>query len=758
MRTQEKKRRLAAIMFTDIVGYTALMHADEAAAAAARAKHREVFERQHAIHHGEIVQYYGDGTLSVFASAVEAARCAAAIQRALRTGEAVPLRIGLHLGDILHDRTEVYGDGVNTAARIQSLGVAGAVLLSAKLNDELRNQADLPTAPVGRFSLKNIPRPVEVFALTGPGLVVPGPHELNGAAPAENRTVAVLPFVNMSASPEDEYFSDGITEEIINALVKVRGLKVTSRTSSFHFKGRNVPIRRIARDLGVAAILEGSVRRAGDTVRITAQLIQAEQDHHSWSETWDRKLSNIFEVQDEIGLAIAEKLRERFGHFPIQEHLVEKRTDSIAAYELYLKAQFFANRWNPADARRAVELYEEALALDPAHVPSLLGAAHAYGFLATTQAMPVAEGWRKSREATDRALQLDPDSAGAHHQLGHIAFFSASDYGEAMCQARCALELEPNHVGAHQFLSFLHSMAGDTAASRPHLDEALRLDPLSQVSLFHSAYHHYMAGDTALALEQLDDCLSANDRNLPARYIACNCLLMLGRHDDVLRGLESMPQDLVIPSNRAGLTGLALALKGDLDEAAKYQDELIRLADGPGGYGAQYYLFLLRANTGEKDKAFAWVQQALDRSMPVCNFADPLASALKDDPRYAELHARIYHVPAKDTRPPQEQESVDAEAIERSALRLLRYMREHHPYLDPGISLRSLAARLGVPSNLISCRGIAPLRPHRRFVPDHSPSPPTCQQTPRPCHVPSRFHEGDPRPSIGSAHRSALVG
>jgi len=242
---EKKVRQLAAIMFTDIVGYTALMQGDEAVATSIRARHREVFRQQHELHQGKIIQYYGDGTLSVFKSAIEAAECAIDIQRLLQEGNPVPLRIGLHMGDIVFNKTEVYGDGVNVASRIQSMGVAGAILLSGKLNDELKNHHDISTVSAGHFELKNIAHPVEVFAITNDGIIVPQPLELNGKQKIINKTIAVLPFVNMSTSAENEYFSDGITEEIINALSKIKSLKVTSRTSSFFFKNKSIPIKQI---------------------------------------------------------------------------------------------------------------------------------------------------------------------------------------------------------------------------------------------------------------------------------------------------------------------------------------------------------------------------------------------------------------------------------------------------------------------------------------------------------------------------------
>ena len=358
---EKKVRQLAAIMFTDIVGYTALMQSDEEVATKVRARHREVFQEQHQLHEGEIIQYYGDGTLSVFKSAIAATECAIGIQRLLQEGDSVPLRIGLHMGDIVFNDTEIYGDAVNFTSRIESMGVAGAILLSGKLNDELKNHTAISTASLGLFELKNITEPVEVFAITNKGIRVPQQSELKGKQQPINKTIAVLPFVNTSTSSENEYFSDGITEEIINALSKIKSLKVTSRTSSFFFKNKNVPIKQIGKELNVAAILEGSVRLSGNTIRITAQLIQAEEDFHFWSETWDRKLENIFEIQDEISLLIAEKLREQFGHFEIQDHLVGKQTDNIEAYEYSLKAKFHFNKWNPEDIRIAISLYDKAL-------------------------------------------------------------------------------------------------------------------------------------------------------------------------------------------------------------------------------------------------------------------------------------------------------------------------------------------------------------------------------------------------------------
>ncbi|MGB4849186.1 MAG: helix-turn-helix domain-containing protein [Saprospiraceae bacterium] len=701
---EKKVRQLAAIMFTDIVGYTALMHGDEAVATSVRARHREVFRQQHEIYHGEIVQYYGDGTLSVFKSAIEAALCAITIQRLLQEKDPVPLRIGLHMGDIVFSKTEVYGDGVNLASRIQSMGIAGSILLSGKLNDELKNHNDITTVSTGYFELKNITQPVEVFAITVQGIIIPQQKELRGKENNIAKTIAVLPFVNMSTSAENEYFSDGITEEIINALSKIKSLKVTSRTSSFFFKNKNIPIKEIGKELNVSAILEGSVRLSGDMIRITAQLIHAEEDFHFWSETWDRKLMNIFEIQDEISLLIAEKLREQFGHFEIQEHLVGKQTDNIDAYEYSLKAKYHFNKWNPEDIRIAISLYEKALGLDPKHTESYLGLAQCYGFMATTGFMPAEEGWGKTIQLTHHALMLNDQLPGVHYQLGHLAFFTACDYKDSFNRMQSVLEIQPNHVEAQQFMSFLYILAGEKEKSLQHLDIALSIDPLSQETLFFKAYFHYMTDEYTKALDQLDRCLKHNPKNIPVHTVKCYCLLMMDRYDEVLHYFDHMPSDIVVPENKWGVTALAYALKNDSVNTATALGQLSELAKGPEGFNADSYLFLLYAAMGDNDRAFECVRQGIEKksSLLLLRYPDPLVDGLKNDPRYAEFHKILYQTEGSIENTKKKKDLLDEESVQMYSARLVKLINEEQPYLDPNLTLRSLAEKLDIHPNQLS--------------------------------------------------------
>lgn len=700
---ENKVRQIAAIMFTDIVGYSALMHGDEELATSIRQQHRDVFDEQHELHHGQIIQYYGDGTLSVFKSAIECVECAIKIQLVLMQAN-VPLRIGLHMGDIVFNNTEVYGDGVNTASRIEGLSVAGSILLSAKLNDEIKNHHAISTVGLGNFKLKNISNPIEIFAVDNEGITVPEVAAMRGTPEPDNKTIAVLPFVNMSASQENEYFSDGITEEIINALSKIKTLRVTSRTSSFFFKNKNIPIKQIGTDLNVSTILEGSVRLSGNTIRITAQLIQAEKDFHFWSETWDRKLENIFEIQDEISVLIAERLREHLGHFEIEEHLVQKQTDNLNTYELFLKARFHFRKWNPIDIKIAIGFYEQAIGLDPNHAESILGLADCYSFLATTGFLPFEEAWKKAAALTQKGLKLNDQLADGYYQLANLHFFTKCDYSEALKSTLKAIEINPNYVEAQQYLSFLYIMVGEKDLAFQHLKIALEIDPLSQETLFFSSYFDYMNDAYSEALEKLNRVLDHNPKNIPAHTVKCYCLLKLERYDEVINYFEHLPNEIQVPGEKLVLTALAHALKKDFAIATKFVEEIIKHGATPDGFRTSYFLFLIYAALGENNKAFEWVENAIRIKSPLLliHFVDPLINSLKTDPRYAEYQKIIFPDRIIKETKKRKKELLDVVSAKAYSSRLLDYINKNKPYLDSNLSLRSLASQIDIHPNQLS--------------------------------------------------------
>lgn len=701
---QETDRQLAAIMFTDIVGYTALMQEDEQRAVRLRNKHRKVFKELHEKYDGRIVQYYGDGTLSVFSSAVHASSCAIEIQRLLQDGDPVPLRIGLHLGDIVFDNTEVYGDAVNLAARIESLAVAGSVLLSSALNDQLKNKESITTISLGSFDFKNVAEPVEIFALKSEELVIPDREMLSGKTTRSQKSIAVLPFVNMSADANNEYLSDGITEDIINALSKIESLRVTSRTSSFYFKDKALPIKKVAQELGVSAILEGSVRLAGNALRISAQLIQAEDDYHFWSETWDRKLENIFEIQDEISLLIADKLREQFGHFEIQDHLVDKQTKSLKVYELYLRARYLINKWNPEDVNTAAELLSEGTELDDQHAESFVALADCYSFLGTTGFVPYAEAWQKANEYLLIAQQLDRNLPEVNYHLGNEAYFIKGDYPQAVLEMQKAVASRPNFAKAHQFVSFLYIIAGDEHNCRKHIDLALTIDPKSQQALFFDAYYYYMVGDLEKAIRLLDDCIRVNDKSIPAHSVKATAFLCLGRYDEAINYYDTIPPEVVIPEEENGVKWLGHYLKGEEDQSKIYFEKIKELLDGHNSITAGAYIFFHHVLSGEIDQAFEWLEESLKNKsyVPSMRIADPLVSALRSDPRWEQMQKRIFQAEKGKPEDKRKKALLDEQKTAEALQNLQNHLVENRPYLDPELSLRSLADQIGIQANQLS--------------------------------------------------------
>lgn len=520
-----------------------------------------------------------------------------------------------------------------------------------------------------------------------------------------HNTIAVLPFVNMSADPEHEYFSDGITEEIINALARIENLKVISRTSSFFFKNKDIPLKEIAQQLGVATILEGSVRVAQGTVRVTAQLIQAADDFHFWSESWDRKLENIFEIQDEISLLIAEKLREQLGHFEIGDHLVKKQTENVDAYAYSLKARHHFNKWNPEDVKIAIDLYEKAIALDSRHTESYVGLADAYGFMATTEFMPREEAWSKAVAYTHKAYALNPEHAGVHYQLANLSFFTDCNFQDAVKHTFQSLELKPNYPEAQQYMAFLYMLSGEMDKAHHHLQLALGIDPLNQETLFYKGYYYYRTGEFEKAVAQLNDCLSKNPRNIPAMIVRSYGLLMLKRYDKVLALLDNMPADIVIPDERLGIGCLAYILKKDQANADHCLEQLIEAAKKPTSFQAHSYLFLAYANLGKYDEAFAWLEEALQMksSIFLLSYSDPLVNGLAKAPRYAAYHRKLYQINKQtESASPQKAPLLDEATAQAYTQALLAFIWKEKPYLNPNLSLRSLADQVEIHPNQVS--------------------------------------------------------
>jgi len=636
-------RLLAAIMFTDMAGYTALMQDDEQRARESRQRQRKVLEDAIRRHHGTILQYFGDGTLSMFSSAIEATVAAAEIQLELQREPRVPLRIGIHIGDIVRDSEGVYGDGVNIASRVQALSVPGAVLLSGKVHDELRNKPLLATVPLGDVSLKNVRMPIALYALSGPGLVVPSAEEIHSRAPAAGRSIAVLPFVNMSTDPETEYFSDGMTEEILNALTRVEGLRVTSRTSSFAFKDRHEDIRDIGRKLNVATILEGSVRKAGSRVRITAQLISVSDGYHLWSDVFDRTLDDIFELQDEIALTIANTLRMRMLETSVSGHLVRRMTASLDAYNLYLKAIYFWNKWTPDNYRKAIGLLEEAIQLDPmfAHAYAVLANCHVV--LGATGQLTPKKAFPKAMEAAERAIALNDALAECHNALGLVRMFYRWDWEGAERSFHRAIEINPGLADVHHSYGLLKSFTGHIEDAIREISLALSLDPLSLPIL------NSLAG-VYFSTEKLDEAEECNNRILdmdPTFRAAKNNLgwLYLARGDagEAIRVFEETQRETGDELKGVTTLGFAYAKAGRREDALECIRKLQKRQEIDPDSSLNTDLALVYAGLGDNDNALGFLGKAVEDRLGglVFFFTNPLLRDLHSDSRFSRIAKSI---------------------------------------------------------------------------------------------------------------------
>lgn len=518
--------------------------------------------------------------------------------------------------------------------------------------------------------------------------------------------IAVLPFVNLSADPENEYFSDGVTEEIINALAKIDSLKVTSRTSAFFFKGKNIQLPAISQQLNVSTILEGSVRLSGKSVRITAQLIQAEGDFHLWSETWDRQLDDIFAVQDEISLLIAEKLREQLGHFEIQDQLVAPQTDDLDAYTLFLKGRYYLNQWNPKDVRKAMECYQQALRIDPHHANSLAGLADSYSFLATCGFISYQEGWGKCAQLTQQALEIDGNLPAAHYQLANLTFFTEGDFSKSLLLVKRALELNPNHVESLQLMCMLCLFAGKEEAAYQHLNAVRSVDPLSAETQFYRGYFHYMQREYDQAIVQLDAGLDQNPKSIPSHTIKSACLLMLGHFDQVIAYYDGLPPEIIIPAEKIGSEMLAFALKDDQEQTDECLAKLQREADSEDGFTADVYFFLYYCQTAQLDAAFRWIERATENRSPLLliRYADPLVDPLRVDARYATFQQKLFPPEAFDLSATERKKKalIDEKSLATYRKKLLGHLENEKPYLDSGLSLRLLADQIDIHPNQLS--------------------------------------------------------
>ncbi len=635
-------RQLAAVMFADMTGYTALMQEDEQKATLLRNRQRQVLDGCIPSNRGIIIQYFGDGTLSVFNSSVDAVKAAIAIQFELQKEPKVSLRIGIHSGDVAYDNENVYGDSVNLASRIEALAVPGSILVSEKIFDEIKNQPDIKATSLGRFKLKNVKHQVEVYAIANEGLIIPTPVQIGVKAGSE-KSIAVLPFVNMSADPENEYFSDGISEEILNALTRVEGLQVIARSSSFSFKGKNEDIRQIGSKLGVATVLSGSVRRSGKRMRVTAQLVNTSDGYHVWSEVYDSDVEDVFDVQDEISLKILNRLKENFSSPGQKEQVVKQSTENIEAYNLYLKGNFHRNKSNPEEMYKAIRSFEEAIRIDPGFALPYCALSYCYSFLGSSGLMSPSEAYPKAKDYTLKAIELDPNHAESHLSLATIKFYHNWDFEGAEVSLNKAQILNLNSALFNQVHGWFLIAKGDFEKAIEKMQQALLRDPLSLPLISNLADAYAFANRYDDAIDQYNKAAEMDPAFRRAYEGRGMVYLINGNLEKAIIDLNKYHSLIGNPNKGISSLGHAYAVSGQPEKALEYIERLKeREKAEPNAVLHLDYAFIY-LGLKDYDKAFEYLNKSYEERLGIACLGMifclryPLIKGIRSDPRFREL-------------------------------------------------------------------------------------------------------------------------
>lgn len=537
-------RRLAAIVFTDVVGYTSLTQADEAGALELLRVQGDLVRPLLGSHHGRKVKEMGDGLLLEFRNARDAVEFAVELQRTVsvrrpeRGKPTFQLRIGVHLGDVEPRGSDILGDAVNIASRVEPLAEPGGICLTSPVYDQVHRKVPYRFESLGPKDLKGVGEPITVYR------TVPAPPTTSADAEASAvPRIAVLPFANISPDPKDEYFADGLTEELITVLSQARGLRVIARTSVGQYKGTTKPVTQIGSELGVSSVLEGSVRKAGDRLRIAVQLIDVKTEEHRWAETYDRRLDNVFAIQAEVAERTAHALKvELLG--PEREAMRERPTPNMAAYELYLRGlQFSYGRLGSAGSEdEALRCFEGAIREDPR-----FASAHA----SLANVLLGAMGERRARRdvlprirvLVDRALELDPRSALAHTAAGNLAFQGDLDWPRAEAELRTAIALNPSEAAARFWYGFLLSALQRFDEAKQQFVASLRLDPLQLWTRLNLVTALALMGDSTAAVAAVEEAVTLFGASPRTRAALASAYAIAGRTNDALRTVEPLGQE-----------------------------------------------------------------------------------------------------------------------------------------------------------------------------------------------------------------------
>ncbi len=636
----EGERRLAAIMFTDLVGFTALGQKNESLALSVLADQRNLLRPIFKKYGGREVKTIGDGFLVDFPSALNAVNCAYDIQKtAHQTNNSLPeerrvhLRIGIHLGDVLQSDGDITGDAVNVASRIEALAEDGGVCLTRQVYDHVQNKFELPLKSLGPKSLKNLRGPVEVFKVMMPW------EESMGRENDEldRHRVAVLPLRNMSPDPNDEYFADGMTEELITALSGVRGLTVIARTSIMQYKNSPKRVADVGKELKTGTVIEGSVRKAANKVRITVQMIDAQSEGHLWAQNYDRQMDDVFAIQSEIAEKVADALKVRLVEGE-KERLEKRPTENSEAYTLMLKGRYYWNERTKPSVEKGIAYLEKALQADPNLAQAYSDLANAYVVMADYSMMRPSDALVKIQGNATKALEIDVGLSQPHAALA-VVHERNFRWAEADKEFRLAIELNPNNATARHWHALNLFFRGRSQEAIGQWRKAIEIDPLSLIIGSAFGYGLVRTGETEEGLKmqraviELNDTFIVAHRNLAPAYIVAK---MNSEAVDEARKLLSLSRE----GANLAFAASTLAIAGERDEALDLLEVLKKQ------YARQYTdpaaIAIVYASLGNESEALDWLEKAVNEKSTAVPYTNvfPWFDSLKDNVRFRSLIER----------------------------------------------------------------------------------------------------------------------
>jgi len=623
-------------MFTDMVGFTALAQEDEEMAMRLLEEQRKILRPIIARHGGREVKTIGDAFLVEFTSSLEAVNCAGEIQSALKGETAadsrtkIALRIGIHLGDVIHAEGDVAGDAVNVASRIEPLAPPGGVCVSAQVRDSVLNKTRYAFNSIGTPKLKNVTAPVEVYQISGFGV------RLERVAPAplaQKDRIAVLPFTNISKESEDDYFADGLTEELISSVSRTHGLRVIARTSVMKYKGTSKPVSEIGRELQVGNILEGSVRKAGDRVRISVQLVDPTDEEPKWSQQYDREISDMFAIQSDIANRVAEALRLQI----LGTATIGTQTRNPEAYVAHLRGRQSWNTRTEPGIKQAIGFFQKALEEDDTFARAYSGLADCYSTLALLEFIAPSEAYPKAKDAVGKALALDPMLAEAHTSLGLIRFQYDWDWKGAEEEFNEALRINPSYAPAHHFFADYLKAMGRFDEALVEIGKARELDPLNLAINTGVGHVLYLSKRYDRSIEQYKKAVDL-DPNFTLTHIWFGRpYLEKGMYTEAISELRTAVKLSGEGTLALAMLGHGLASAGKKEDAQKILDQLVERSKTR--YVPSYWVAVVYNGFKDTEQVLKWLRRAYEERsswLVWCN-VEPRFDWLRGNPEFSSL-------------------------------------------------------------------------------------------------------------------------